>query len=190
MANQQRLWQLQEGPSNGSQESAAVVSFTDGDTRTALHQASLAAFHMGQDHHQWVCPWPWSYPTLMKFNNSAENVPCGGSLYPLQGHSQKPASQADRTDLFPFACPERTWTVGRSLPWLWRKGQGTSPSGWGPLAGCCSRLPGKPWEGLYVALTLRLIGWSGLTGCYYEDPPPPARVLCPCIPAAWRWGTC
>lgn len=85
VADQQRLWQLQEGPSNGYQESTAVISLTDGDTRTALYQASQAAFHLGQNHHQWVCPEPWSYPTLMKFNNSAENIPCGGSLYLLQG---------------------------------------------------------------------------------------------------------
>lgn len=120
-----------------------------------------------------VCPGLWSYPTLTKLNDSSVNVPCGGSPYPFQGHSQIPASPADRIDLFPSACRERAWTVGRSLlPRLWRKGQGASPSGWGPLAGCCPRLPGKAWEGLCVALTLNLTGWSGLAGCYSQDPPP------------------
>lgn len=45
----ERLWQLEEGPSNGSWESEVVISLTDGSTRTGLHQASLASFSLAAE---------------------------------------------------------------------------------------------------------------------------------------------
>lgn len=44
--------------------------------------------------------------------------------------------------------------------------------------GSTRRLPGKG----SVLSKHSLIGWSGLIGCYSQDPLPPARDLCPCNP--------